>query len=769
MLSFFLQNDPITKNNAIPPLPTKSAQTQRYKLDARLREDAKLLLASGKIEFDNPSPGVVTDLEFHLYWNAWRNSQSSFLREQSRGTGRRADRRIRDNNYGSIEIKSLKLVAAGSPRDGVIPAIATPVDLLPNAKFVAPDDQNADDETVLRVALPAPIAAGESVVVEVEFENDVPRVVARTGRKDDFVFFVHWYPQLGVYEKRADGSWGWNTHQFHANTEFFGEYSNYDVTLTLPSRYGGRVGATGKMVEGPSRTENAVRFRFLQNDVHNFAWTADPDFIVEKRRFDAAEAERDPKYAAERDRVAKATGLPAAELKLTDVEITILLQPEHADQAERHFRATSEGLRWYGLWYGRYPYETLTVVDPAFGSGAGGMEYPTLFTAGTRNSPSPNAFTPESVTIHEFGHQHFYGLIGNNEFEHAWLDEGLNTYSTARTLAIAYGEETAETGFDTFYFSGKPVLNLTNPNNGAGKLFTLRAFALPTLREAEGFPILTDSPFLKYWRELPFLTYADQRVPPVEQLRTGYLSRGPKLDRMNRPSYTYVDGTAYGNNSYYKPATLLVTLERIFGPEKWARFMRAWCARNRFRHPKPEEFFATLIEFGGAEIDGAPLERFLQQTFGDSITLDYAIGNITNNALAKPAGFFGHGAERKLVTGAEKSQTDGSYVEKQLYETEFTVVRNGEIQWPVEVEWKREGESPQRDRFDGVERWWRKSLPPGPKLEWVRVDPDRKLMIDSDFSNNYHNVAGDGLPAMRWTLRALLAAQTQLQFFGSIR
>src|SRR4029453_9343091 len=102
-------------------------------------------------------------------------------------------------------------------------------------------------------------------------------------------------------------------------------------------------------------------------------------------------------------------------LALSDVEVTILLQPEHADQADRHFRAVSAGLRYMGLWHGRYPYATLTVVDPRWGSGAGGMECPTLITAGPRIDPDPRGFTPEGVTVHEFCHQFFYGLVGSNE------------------------------------------------------------------------------------------------------------------------------------------------------------------------------------------------------------------------------------------------------------------------------------------------------------------------------------------------------------------
>ena len=116
----------------------------------------------------------------------------------------------------------------------------------------------------------------------------------------------------------------------------------------------------------------------------------------------------------------------------------LLLQPEHAGQAERHFDATRTALKYYGEWFGAYPYGHITIVDPAYQSGAGGMEYPTLFTAGTRWLAPRAVTTPGGVTVHEAGHQFWYGIVGNNEFEDAWMDEGFNTFSTARAIAQVY-------------------------------------------------------------------------------------------------------------------------------------------------------------------------------------------------------------------------------------------------------------------------------------------------------------------------------------------
>ncbi len=116
-----------------------------------------------------------------------------------------------------------------------------------------------------------------------------------------------------------------------------------------------------------------------------------------------------------------------------------------------------KALSFYGLWFGAYPYETLTVVDPPDdGLGSGGMEYPTFITG---YAPKILLLPPflrfrlvEDVTIHEFGHQYWYGMVGSNEFEDSWLDEGINTDSEFRTMQLAYGPRDASIpggiGFD---------------------------------------------------------------------------------------------------------------------------------------------------------------------------------------------------------------------------------------------------------------------------------------------------------------------------------
>jgi len=175
--------------------------------------------------------------------------------------------------------------------------------------------------------------------------------------------------------------------------------------------------------------------------VHDFAWTADPAFVELVRTFSAA----DDVPAGEVEAWAARLGRSPDEVRLSDVEIHLLLQPEHLPQAERHFAAAKLALRSYGLRYGRYPFPILTIVDPPTEAwGAGGMEYPTFITAGTswlvQHWPLEGVRLPELVVVHEFGHNYWYGMVASNEFEESWLDEGFTEYSTAVTMAAEWGE-----------------------------------------------------------------------------------------------------------------------------------------------------------------------------------------------------------------------------------------------------------------------------------------------------------------------------------------
>src|SRR5262249_31009883 len=152
--------------------------------------------------FTNRTAFSFRTLALHLYLNAWRNDRSTWLIEQARGGGR-DDRGLLGTSPERYSFSEIHRIALD---DGT--------DLTPSLAYVSPDDGNPDDRTLVSVALPRPVAPGETLVFRVDFEARFPRAVARTGWKDDYLLGAQWFPKLGVATDT-----GWNAHQFHAGTE----------------------------------------------------------------------------------------------------------------------------------------------------------------------------------------------------------------------------------------------------------------------------------------------------------------------------------------------------------------------------------------------------------------------------------------------------------------------------------------------------------------------------------------------------------------------
>ena len=341
---------------AAQSLPEKSDQVVQYRISVTLDPATRQLAGKQTLTWRNPSAtDAVSELQFHLYLNAFKNTKSTFMKES--GGQLRGDEMGKDG-WGWIDITSIR-TASGA-------------DLKPTLAFIQPDDGNKDDQTVIKATLPEAVPPGGSITLEMAFTSKLPQVFARTGYKDDFYLVGQWFPKLGVYEPagmRGRETGGWNCHQFHATSEFYADFGSYAVDITVPGDY--VLGATGERKSERANSNGTKTYTFEQADIHDFAWTADPDYVVVKAQFSASQDVTPAEY----ERVAKLLGRTIDEVKLSDVDITVLLQPAHRPQAQRHVDAAKAGLKWYGLWYGRYPYKTLTVVDPAPGAfGAGGMD-----------------------------------------------------------------------------------------------------------------------------------------------------------------------------------------------------------------------------------------------------------------------------------------------------------------------------------------------------------------------------------------------------------
>ena len=648
----------------LPPLSDASPRIASYEIDARLFPEKRTLDGSLVLTWKNTSDQALSTFPFHLYWNAFRNNLST----SARGEGRRAPdiRRREDRTFGWTEVKGVRLLGA------------TEEDLTPTVRYVN-DDGNADDRTVMEVRTAKPVAPGEAARFRIDWKALVPHgSIGRAGWVHDYHFIVQWFPKIGVFWKGR-----WNRHPFYPWTEFFADFGVYDVRLTLPRGF--VVGATGRLAERKDNPDGTETFHFVQEDVHDFAWTASRRFLERGAFFE------DPGYPK--------------------VAIRLLVQPEHAHLAERYLEATKIALRTYGAWSAPYPYPQITVVDPAWGSASGGMEYPTLFTGGASVLAPPELQSPERVTVHEAGHQFWYALVANNEFEEAWLDEGFDTYMTSKATSRSLGPE----GWGRRFFGG---------DYGRGA--------------RTGWPFVAPGVFLPRGGDR------------LEELR-----RAGRKDVMAKNAWTYRDGESYGLNSYGKPALVLQTLEGLLGEETMVKVLRTYARRFRFAHPTTEDFIATV-----AEVTGQDWRWYFDETFFSSDLCDYAI-EVKNEPVRTPAGWFeGPGGTLTLKPAAPEEPPK----EASRYESWVTVVRQGGVRLPVDVRIELADGRSVTESWDGKARWARFRYE-GAKVVRAAVDPGRKIAIDVLPANN--EWLDDGRPAARaatkWATRWMFWLQNLLE------
>ncbi|MEL6904004.1 MAG: hypothetical protein AAFP22_01275, partial [Planctomycetota bacterium] len=533
--------------------------------------------------------------------------------------------------------------------------------------------------------------------------------------------------------------------------------------------------------------------------VHGFAWTADPDYYVYEETFRWSEWAA--RYGEAVDEAARAFGVEPDVLAGRDVLVRVMCQPEREAQAKRMWRATAATLFFYGLWYGPYPYAEITAVDPAWGAeAAGGMEYPTLFTCGSRMFTGVAEHRPESVTVHEAGHQFWYGLVGNNEPEAAWLDEGFNSFSDAETIFREFGERRAATRYSRLPVWG--VAPTPVPGGGAvADALSLRSIRVPNpvrlgldkvgveMPDGLGWlmpknlqlsPLRVDGP-VAYLRDLPHLTFVEERTDPRWGDRSGYLG-DPASDPIETKVWDYVDRRSYSTNSYPRTAVALRSMQALVGRDAFLRGMRRFSTDWRYRHPYPEDFYAAFQE--GAD---AQLEWYFDAVFRGTDTVDWSC-QVAQSRDPKSEGWFrcedgswdatcapdaqpaAGGSEDAGDAADDESDDAGG---KRLWIYSVTLRRKGGLVLPVDVRVTFKGGAVQEFEWTREEQqtrnWWRLPLAPGDaRIESVILDPERQWYFDADMSDNQWFDAPDRLAPRRWGERALSRSSWILQWFMSV-
>jgi len=627
------------------PLPLRSVSAQavifetplspriaNYHIDVALDAETRTLRGEEILTWRNSSPDTISELQFHLYLNAFRNNQSTYMRE----SGRRFHySRMTAENLGFIDI--LRVTRGDS------------VDVASQLEFIHPDDANEFDKTAARLPLAPPLLPGASIVLAIDFIARLPEPpIERTGAVDDYFFVAQWFPKIGVYQHGA-----WNCHQYHKNSEFFADFGVYDVRITVPSKY--IVAATGLEMSVHKNGNGTATHTYHAEDVHDFAWGASPDFV----EFTST---------------------------VQDVRIRALMQPDHVRQGQRHLAAAQVAVEYFQDLYGDYPYPNLTIIDPHRNAIAtGGMEYPTLITGGTFYFMPEGIRMPETVIIHEFGHNYWYGMVASNEFEEPWLDEGINSYCEQHILHDYYG-----------------------PNGDIINLFGVG---------------LNDSQYQ----------------------RAAYLFL-PDSDPIVKSAWQFISSGSYGVNSYQKPALMLLTLQYYLGLDVMKKIMQTYFERWKFKHPNTWDFFAVAEEISGQDLDW-----FFDQAFFSNKVLDYTVSAIVSRDMKQPTGYdfnftprassVAERASDSLSSRPVKADADGAQLNVRVgknsgYFSEVTVRRLGDFFFPVTIELTFANGEKIRQEWDGQAPWKRFSHFTSSRLISAEIDPERRIPIDVNFTNN---------------------------------
>ncbi|MFQ6604577.1 MAG: M1 family metallopeptidase [Fidelibacterota bacterium] len=520
-------------------------QNIAYTIQVTLNDTNHTLQAHEKLTYTNHSPDTLNFIWFHLWPNAYKNDQTALERQLKKRYSTRMAY-AKDDERGYID--SLNFTS-----DGVVLDWSYHPDWIDAAK----------------VKLAAPLYPGESVTIETPFFVKIPKVFSRLGHTGQHYEITQWYPKPAVYDRN-----GWHVMPYLDQGEFYSEFGSYDVFITLPADY--RIMATGDLVDGDAeyswldslakegdalyelpekelkkklktlrkaeRSSDGLKtIHFHQIKVHDFAWFADWKWIVRKGELFLADSTR-------------------------SVTLWSMYLPKNAELWEKSIEYIHDAGYWYSKFYGDYPYNHITAVDGDMSAG-GGMEYPNI----TVISSSGSKDILEFVIMHEVGHNWFYGILGSDEREHPWMDEGLNEYSNFRYWNIKYHDR-----------DGAIILS----EKIQSKLGVGRGLQM-------------------HWA-MGYARYSSIASVGYDQA-------------LNLYSEAYTPGN-YGSMVYGKTALMMWFLQHYLGEETMNRAMQAYYEKWKFKHPAPEDFRAAF-----QAVTDKDLSWFWQDAMNSVKTIDYAL------------------------------------------------------------------------------------------------------------------------------------------------
>ena len=539
-------------------------QRVRYEIHATLDERRGTVAGRATMVYLNNSPDTLREMYVHQYLNAFRPGSKWSAADEREGRVR--FQRLRDPDYGYERFTETPTFD-GVPSTPIYPG--------------------GSDSTVVRFALPRPLAPGDSLRASFVWDarpSTLPRRQGRRGRSFDL---AQWYPKVAVYDRG-----GWEPNALVPAGEFYGEFGDYDVTLSVAEDQ--VIGATGVPVEGdpgwrgalrwgavhetaaaygapPSIVEANVppgmkRIRFVAHDVHHFAWSASPDY-----RYEGGVYVR-PSGAAEQR-------FPTWD----SVAIHVLYRPGDEDEwgGGRAVERTRRALRWLESVYGKYGYPQMTNLHRIEG---GGTEFPMMMMNGSAS---------QGLILHEGGHVFTYGILASNEWRSGWMDEGLTEYQTEWAQGLTPHDRDR---------SVTPLDSLLAADSGGPPAPRPAAPARPT-----GYRGLAVRP------------------DPLEgdalaQYRLDIIGRAEPI---GTPGAEFNEFAIYNSMIYTRAAMMYDALRDAIGDTAFRAFLRDYYARWAFRHVDEAAMRASAERAAGRD-----LGWFFDEWVHHTGLVDYALRRV---------------------------------------------------------------------------------------------------------------------------------------------
>ena len=496
-------------------------QDVSYQIEVKLDDKNHTLNGFESFTYKNNSPQTLDVIYMHVWPNAYKNKETALAQQLKRNDG---------DKIAKAEAKDLGFIDS--------------LDFKVNGNQVKWDyDPKHIDIVVLHLA--SPLAPGQQIQISTPFKVKIPSgSLSRLGHIGQSYQITQWYPKPAVYDQN-----GWNAMPYLNQGEFYSEFGDFDVKITVPANY--VVGATGelqtaseiaflndKVNESKKKLEKLLNqetdrsknfpesatewktIQYKQDRVHDFAWFADKRFLVLKGE----------------------VVLPHSKETVTT---WAMFTPQNAKLWSNALEYLHDGTYYYSLWNGDYPYKHVTAIDGTISAG-GGMEYPMITVIG--NSSSKEEL--EVVIVHEVGHNWFYGILGSNERVHGWMDEGLNTLNEMRYVQTKYPDNTR---FSDMVAGGRFHLgDLDHHDSGDIMYRSLASFGL----------------------DQPLETHSDD------------------FSSFN-----------YGAIMYQKTGVIFFYLMDYLGAEKFDAAMSAYYQQWKFKHPQPADLQKTLETQTGKDLN----------------------------------------------------------------------------------------------------------------------------------------------------------------------